>query len=721
MKTRRGYYISILSLSVVLMLLILAAQVFTINNINGLKTGNREAAVTFTINNRLQEIVNMAAVLESRLIKDDADKKNIAAITDSLAAMGYNASVLEKLNVDTATRNNFIKLNGFISRQVSISVKALEASGSGDQALNKKFTDSLAVLNLSDSIYQAAVNIKKTLELKLKRTFDQNTEASQKLSFLNKTFALIAIAAILILGTIIINRHVRQTGLIKALEKANAEVKKSALIKEQFLANMSHEIRTPLNAIKGFSRLMQQTSLNEEQQKFSDIIENSSNNLLHLVNDILDIAKIEAGKMVVEQKEFDLKRMLQTLEFMFMNTAKEKNLNFTWQIGVDVPQYLTGDPDRIYQVLINLVSNAFKFTSKGFIHLSISNNTEDENKISLAFRIEDTGMGIPLKKQELIFERFQQIGTPGENNQKGTGLGLSIVKNMVLLLGGSVSVNSTEGKGSVFTVILPFSKSHFSEPAGTGIAASENIPVVFNAAKVLVAEDNQVNQLLITRLLMQYGIQPVLKENGLEVLDALQKQPFDLLLLDIQMPLMDGYKTSAAIREKDPALPIVAMTAYVMDAEKEKCKAAGMNDYLAKPIDVTALRNILIKYLGKFIRDEVQADVKATNSFLLELAGGDEQMAAMILNQVKQEIPLEIEKLNRVLAKKDIAALPAICHHLVSSISPLGNETAAMKQIARVQQLSSANEPADIILKNTAALIKALENILNDLRNNKKQ
>jgi signal transduction histidine kinase/CheY-like chemotaxis protein len=716
MKARPGYNFWILSLTVVLLLLILAAQLYTIKNIKGLKTGNQEAAVTFTINNRLQEIVNTAAALEAKLTRENADKKNMHAITDSLAAMGYNASVLEKLNVDTGTRNNFIKLNTFISRQIAVSFKILEAAESANKTLKKRYADSLMSLNLSDSIYQTAITIEKGLEVKLKKTFDQNAAASQKLSTLNKTFALIAIAAILILGTIIINRHRRQVSLIKALENANEEVKKSALIKDQFLANMSHEIRTPLNAIKGFSRLMQQTNLNEEQQHFSDIIENSSNNLLNLVNDILDIAKIEAGKMTVEQKEFDLKRMLQTLESMFMNTAKEKQLEFSWQIGNAVPQFLNGDPDRIYQILVNLVSNAFKFTPKGFVKVSVLNVHENKKEITLQFRIQDSGIGIPLKKQELIFERFQQAGNPQENIQKGTGLGLAIVKNMATLLGGNVAVKSTEAEGSVFTVELPFAKNGSDNNVAEDVNANDNTFINFSNAKVLVAEDNKVNQLLITRLLKQHGIESAIKENGIEVLEVLKNQQFDLLLLDIQMPLLDGYKTCVAIRETGNALPVVAMTAYVMDAEKEKCRAAGMNDYLAKPLDEVELKKILLKYLGEFVKHEKKGNNVNTNSFLLELAGGDKQMAAIILNHVKHEIPVEIAKLKKIINEKNMAALPAVCHYLISSVSPLGNNSPAMQKIATVQKMITNNETAEKILTATAGLINELENIFADFK-----
>jgi signal transduction histidine kinase/CheY-like chemotaxis protein len=717
MKGRIGYNFWILSLTLLLLLLILAAQLFTIKNLKGLKTGNQEAAVIFTINNRLQEIVNTAGVLEGRVTREDPEKNNIQAITDSLAAMGYNVSVFEKLNIDTGTRNHFLKLNTFISRQVAVSFKIMEAIESGNKPLKKLYADSLSNLNSGDSIYQTAVNIQKGLEAKLKNTFNSNAEASQKLSTLNKIFALIAIAAILILGTIIINRHRRQVSLISALEKANDKVKKSAMIKEQFLANMSHEIRTPLNAIKGFSRLMQQTTLSEEQQKFSDIIENSSNNLLSLVNDILDIAKIEAGKMVVEHKEFDLKRMMQTLEFMFLTTIKEKKLNFSWQIDEAVPQYLQGDPDRIYQILVNLVSNAFKFTAKGFIKVIVLKLQQNEKEFTLQFIVEDSGIGIPFKKQELIFERFHQAENQQENIQKGTGLGLAIVKNMANLLGGNIAVKSTEGVGSVFTVTLPFTKNITQNNLVHAVDSDNNSAITFSNAKVLVAEDNHINQLLISKLLKQYGIEPVIKENGIEVLEVLKTSQFDLLLLDIQMPLLDGYKTCVAIREAGNVIPVVAMTAYVMDAEKEKCRTAGMNDYLAKPLDENELKKVLQKYLTVFIKpDENKIN---NNGFLLELAGGDDKMADIILNQVKQEIPGEIEKLKSIISEKKIEALPAVCHYLISSISPLGNDNNAMRQIKVLQKLVSDNETEQVILKNTSGLINELENIHVNLKDQK--
>ena len=717
MKARRGYYIWILSLTVALMLLILGAQVLTIRNINGLKKGNQEAAVTFTINNRLQQIVNTSATLQTRVLKQKIDTANIKAINDSLAVMGYNASVLEKLNVDTATKINFVKLNALVNNQVSLSFKILDEVVAANESIKKTYVEEMNGKNLGDSIYQTAIDIEKGLEAKLKKTFEQNTITSQKISTLNKLFALVAIAAILILGTIIINRHVRQVSLIKALELANEEVKKSALVKEQFLANMSHEIRTPLNAIKAFSRLLQDTPLNQEQQKFSEIIEHSSNNLLSLVNDILDISKIEAGKMEVEQKEFDLKRMLQTLESMFMNTAREKQLNFSWVIENEVPNFLKGDSDRIYQILVNLVSNAFKFTTKGSVTVNVSRISENEKEFTLLFRVLDTGVGIPAAKQDIIFERFQQISNAEESIQKGTGLGLAIVKNLSILLGGFVTVKSKEGEGSVFKVTLPFPKTEIETNISADIKMDGEASFRFTGAGVLVAEDNLINQLLITEFLKHYGIKPIIKENGKEVLELLETEKFDLLLLDIQMPILDGYKTSAALRESGNTMPIIAMTAYVMEAEKEKCANAGMNGYLAKPLDEAELKKMLVKYLEKFISKKDEQPTSSSNDFLLQLAGGDRQMAEVILNSVKLQIPVDVEKLKSAISKNDIKGLPKICHHLISSISPLGNESETMKQIGRLQKILSENENEQEILAAANVLTGELEKMYDKLSN----
>jgi signal transduction histidine kinase/CheY-like chemotaxis protein len=693
MKPSRSYFIWILLLAIGLMTLILTAQVYTSRNVKGLINGNREAAITFTINNSLQEIVNISFSVESAITRKMYRRSGNRSIKDSLTMLGYNAAVLEKLNLDTVIRNEFKSLNALVGEEIALGSGAIEAFESGNPALQSRLTDSMARLKLGDSIYNKAVTIGRKLESKLQATLNQNAVASGKLSDLNKAIALIAVAAILIMGTIIINRHLKQAGLIRDLGRANNEVQKSSLIKDQFLANMSHEFRTPLNAIKGFSGLMQQTPLNPEQQQYADIIKSSSLHLLSLVDDILDISKIEAGKMNIEHREFNLANLMQMLENLFGNAAGEVGLQYHWQIAESVPKTLVGDPDRLGQILINLVSNAIKFTRQGGIRVLVSRAEKPGEELWLRFRVEDTGMGISPENLEIIFERFQQAGNHQQAIQKGTGLGLSIVKNLSRLLGGDVTVESTLNKGSVFTVDLPFK-------GGTGkqdfVSEEEIIPDLseqYPLAKVLVAEDNKVNQLLITHLLRRNGIVPEIRENGQEVLEALDHRSFDLLLLDLQMPVMDGYTAAAKIREKQIPIPIVAMTAYVMSGEKEKCLTAGMDDYIAKPIDEKILQEVLKRFLPHERKVIAANDEnREYESYLLRLSGGDQEMANRIREEVKKELPGEIANLEKIINEKNTEGLQSTCHHLVSTLSPLGNDTPAMRKLLGIQGKMNTEE-----------------------------
>jgi signal transduction histidine kinase/CheY-like chemotaxis protein len=713
MKSRFTYFFWIIALALGLMILIYMAQLSTNRNIAGLQKGNREAAVTFTVQNSLQEIVNIVFALETRLTRSKISKANLPGIKDSLTIIGYNTSILGKLSLDTVSKNMFQQLNDQVGEQVAISFGLIDAVQKGDMPLYIRFTDSLRNLRLSDGIYNTAVKITNLLEGKLQNTLDQNTANSSKLAAYNKILALIAIAAILILATIIINRHLRQLQLIIDLEKANLKVKESAIIKEQFLANMSHEIRTPLNAIKGFSGLMLQSGLSTDQKQYASIIENASNNLLEIVNDVLDISKIEAGKLKLETKEFNVKDILQMLEFMFANSATEKNLEYEWSIEENTALDLKGDADRLNQILINLISNAIKFTNTGYVKINAREIKRAGKKTWIQFQVEDSGVGIPADKVDKVFERFYQVMNNDGRLIKGTGLGLAIVKNLSVLMGGDVSLESESGKGSVFTVLLPFDLNDHPEKYGVGNEFSVLKNLEFTAVKILVAEDNLVNQLLVKYLLNKYGIEPIFRQNGWEVIEALQQESYDLLLMDIQMPVMNGYQAIEKIKQLKLELPVVAMTAYVMPGDKEKCLAAGMDDYIAKPISEVQLQQVLLKFLGKKQLTGKKLPEVSTENFLLNLAGGDKEMANTILSEVKKELRAELEKLEDFRANESEASeLSAFCHHLVSTISPLGNDTPAMKCIKRIQQSLTGNT----VTQNNSVLLDELKKELMNLQ-----
>lgn len=676
----------------------MATQVFTRKNITGLKKGNREAAFTFTINNRLQDLVNLCFELQTKLTNSPNTDISRESLTDSLTMLGYNANVLDQINLNNEVKERFKKLNSFITNQLDASFAVIQSKG--PEKIKKIAT--LRQLQIGDSVYATALAIQKYLERDLQSTLNNNTETSGKLTNYNRTLAIIAIAAVLILGTIIINRHLRQVQLISALEKATEEAKKSAMVKDQFLANMSHEIRTPLNAIKGFSRLMSKTNLNNEQQQYADIINNASGSLIHIVNDILDISKIEAGKLRIETKEFDLGKLLQTVEYMFLNIAAEKRLEYSQHINDNVPLNLKGDPERLSQILINLISNGIKFTPTGYVHTIVSLRKTEQKKVWIRFAIEDSGVGIPSEKQEKIFQRFEQLETRGDNVTQGTGLGLSIVKNLAILMGGQVSVLSEYGKGAVFQVELPFElgdlvveKKYINED----IIASYS----YVGASVLIVEDNKMNQLLLKHTLTDLNIATDIVSNGQEALDILGKKNFDLILMDIQMPIMDGYATIGKIRRSGAIkTPVVAMTAYAMPGEKEKCLAAGMNGYVAKPVRYAELDKMLQEFLNTK-RQKLANDLsyqKLQQEFLLQLAGGDKAMARIILQEIKKEIPEVRKRLEQFKGNKNLKELRNTCHHMVSTFAPMGNETEVMIKIRQLNNASSQDKDKNVVSVN---------------------
>lgn len=710
MKKQAGYLFWILLLAFVLMLLVASAQWLTGNNISRLKQGNRDAATTFTLNNRLQELVNLSFELDTKLASPASRIRNAASIRDSLSILYKDANTLYRFFLAGQVEKTIQELNVYAGRQIQAGNRVLDLYASGNTKLTAKAADSLRNLHLSDSMYTKARFVKTKLEEDLQETLKRNTLASSRLSYYNRVLAIVAITAVLLLATIIIHHHLRQIKLIAQLEETTAAAKKLAAIKEQFLANMSHEIRTPLNAIAGFSRLLQQTDLTNEQQQYTSIIEESSGNLLHIVNDILDISKIEAGKLRIEKKYFNLGRVLQTMEYIFAEAAAEKKLEYRQEISQDVPLHLKGDPERLKQLLMNLVNNAVKFTRKGFVKTTVSLVEAKDGKAFVQFIVEDTGVGIAGDKLNVIFRRFEQLETGKQDVTKGTGLGLSIVKNLAELMGGHVSVASEQGKGSVFTLTLPF---EVANSVGEAKETTAQMPDPlkkdeYRGVSVLVVDDNKVNQLLLSQTLGILGISSAIAQNGLQAIEAIEKNSFSLVLMDIQMPVMDGYTAVKEIRRKGHTnLPVVAMTAYAMPGENQKCLDAGMNDYMSKPVDFSRLNSLLEKYCKRKIDypDFDSDDDLVDSGYLLKLAGGDIAFAKKILTEIKKQIPEVIMQLKEMKEKGNGQGVKALCHNLVSTFSPLGTDTPVMKKIRQIN---------DEYPKNGVAIITDLGNQLID-------
>ena len=404
-------------------------------------------------------------------------------------------------------------------------------------------------------------------------------------------------------GQRILRERVREK--IKELEEEKSRAEHSEKAKEQFLANMSHEIRTPMNAIMGMTRLLLEKAPREDQLKYLNAIKQSSDNLLIIINDILDLSKIEAGKINFETIDFDLAEQIKTVYTTIKLNADEKGLALKYTIADDVPVKLIGDPYRLNQILLNLAGNAIKFTESGSVLINVSTMERSDDRVKIKFEIKDSGIGIAQDKLDYIFNMFTQESSSTTRKFGGTGLGLAICKKLVELQGGTIYVESETGKGSAFSFILSYGIQQIDT-----INEQTEIPVDYPTAQlknisILLAEDNEFNQMVAVDSIQDAieGVQIDLAKNGKEAVEMVKQKQYDLVLMDIQMPEMDGHEATRIIRKNPDAkinsIPIIAITASVIKAEVDKCFESGMNEFVGKPFSTEELLDKISKVLHK--------------------------------------------------------------------------------------------------------------------------
>ncbi len=486
--------------------------------------------------------------------------------------------------------------------------------------------------------------------------------------------------------------------------------------KQQFLSNMSHEIRTPMNAIIGFTKVVLKTDLTAKQKEYLNAIKVSGNALIVLINDILDLAKVDAGKMTFEQTPFKLADSISAMLHLFETKIQEKNLVLIKEYDEKIPKVIIGDPVRLHQIILNLVSNAVKFTTRGTITVSVRMLNEDEEKVTIEFAVTDTGIGIAKTKIATIFDDFQQATSGTSRLYGGTGLGLAIVKQLVEPQGGSIQVKSTIDEGSTFSFTLSFDKTDEKvEDDSIIIELDDEIKNI----KVLVAEDIALNQLLMKTLLDDFGFDRDIAENGKIAIEKLGAKSYDIILMDLQMPVMNGFEATAYIRNTlNSKIPIIALTADVTTVDLAKCKAVGMNDYIAKPVDEKLLYS---KIIGLVKKTTTVSELKETGFNQKKLSkctdldylthrtkSNPTLMMEMITLYLEQTPPL-IKTMKQSLQNKDWNSLQAAVHKMIPSFSIMGIHTDFENMAKKVQEYASTQQQTEVIY----SMVLQLENICN--------
>ncbi|HWY38401.1 MAG TPA: response regulator [Bacteroidia bacterium] len=507
---------------------------------------------------------------------------------------------------------------------------------------------------------------------------------------------------------------------LEELHKAKLQLEESLKVKEQFLANMSHEIRTPMNAIIGFTNLLLKSQNVTENKQYLNAIKTSGENLLVIINDILDFTKLESGKITFESIRFNLSQLVSLVIELMLPKAVEKKIKLSGDIDKNIPEYLIGDPTRLNQILINLVGNAIKFTNRGQVEIVVSLIRETAGNVELEFAVIDTGIGIPEDSLPKIFESFTQAANDTTRKYGGTGLGLTITKQLVEQQDGKISVISKIGKGSRFGFCLSFEKSAgddkgpLSEAIETGFG---KFPL--EGVRVLLVEDNSFNQILACKILDNWKCGVSVAANGIIAVEKVEKEEFDVILMDIQLPEMDGYEATQQIREKMPEpkchIPIIAMTAHAFSDEQAKCLNAGMNDYISKPFDENKLFEKILKVISRDkkqgadnnrLTERAEEDRLTNLSYIRQISHGDQKFVARMISVFLRQTPGLIEDLKNEFKDKDKSSFLITIHKMKPSVSFMG-----IKELDEIIQTIEEYISGELFMSQIPDLLKKIQQI----------
>jgi signal transduction histidine kinase/CheY-like chemotaxis protein len=669
MKTKTRLYFYTVAGFVTGIFLLIVIQYTTHENVENLISANEDLVKQYKMSSSLAELERDLLFIEDRI--------KLAAITgdpDLMSNFGPRIREIKKDEVllerhsDPVNLADIRKLNQLVDQRIALdSARSMIAGADAGR--------------IGDSIRALIAKIDTTGKIVLAQKIRSVDSNGQKVQRWNQFVAVLVILLIAGIFVMLIGRMKKQTGLIEKLNESERRLKAAALVKENFLANMSHEIRTPLNAILGYTELIRRKRLDAETSFHAKTIHQSGETLLGIVNDILDLSKIESGMMRVEDAPFSLSGLVYSVTTMLNHKAEEKGIKLAIRFSQDIPDLITGDAARLTQILVNLIGNAVKFTHNGEVVLDISGQQTDPEHIKISFSVKDSGIGIEEEKLETIFERFRQAEDATTRKFGGTGLGLSIARDLVHLQNGTIEIKSKPGTGTTVLVAIPY-KITTSLIDVPGSESSLQFPRFRSGIKVLIVEDNEINQGLMSRLIEGWGLGYTIADNGKEALKMLKKEHFDLVLMDIQMPEMDGYTATREIRDTLKLnVPIIAMTAHAMAGEREKCISSGMNEHIPKPVRENMLYKVLTGFLGGEVFENNTHTLNGHSykvidlAYMKEISNGDPSYEKLATNQFLSLVPEALELLLTASSDDNPALLKRIAHNLKSTISIMGLDT----------------------------------------------
>lgn len=682
--------------------LLIAVQINSARNTKALINNNNTLLHELHASNHLREIDRDILGVESRIRASIAtnDTTHLEGIDQKINQIETFLDSLSKDNADTAEEHLITRLSVLAMDKKVVKEKLLHRYHELGNMNDQTSIANPRARKISNEITSITAKIYRSRQLHMIDLSKKSEEMGDKSRLYDIYILILLVLSGAVVGFHIIRQFRRQHLLIKELDVAEKNATVAAQTKENFLANMSHEIRTPLSGILGFTNLLQKRPLDDTATEFVSSIQRSGENLMAIINDILDLSKIEAGMMRITPGVFSINGLINSVETLFSERVKEKKLTISSKVDPSIPDTLIGDATRLTQILVNLIGNAIKFTQQGNVNIEVYNKEQLDGKVTVGFKVSDTGIGIDKEKLTEVFERFNQGEESITRNYGGTGLGLSIVKNLILLQHGNIEVSSEQGKGTTFNFYIPYGIS--AEQIQNVLALDVNHFKDKNNMpwRVLVVDDNAINQSLMKHLLLQWNVDFDIVANGVEAVNRLRDHVYDLILMDIQMPQMDGYTATQQIREVlQLDTPIIAMTAHAMAGEREKCLSRGMNDYISKPIKEEELFKLICSFGLQERHQQTAENLTVQNSFkfidldyMRSISGGDVDFEKTVTQQFITNVPKHLQQLKTAYQNNDFATVNMRAHDFKTSIAMLGLLNTLAEKLDLIELVSEQNE-----------------------------